>query len=40
MELAGDDPEDLRRELDTRMDWVWNFDIKKDLERAQTALKK
>jgi salicylate hydroxylase len=38
MELAGDDPKDLKRELDARMDWVWNFDITKDLERTQTVL--
>jgi salicylate hydroxylase len=38
LELAGDDPVDLKRELDTRMDWVWDFDITEDLEKARDML--
>ena len=37
-ELVGDDPEDMRRELDTRMDWVWDFDITKDLDAGKQIL--
>jgi salicylate hydroxylase len=39
LELAGDDPERLRNELQTRMKWVWDFDITKELEKAREMLK-
>ena len=38
MELVGDDPADLRRELETRCSWVWNYDITQELERAKQLL--
>lgn len=38
MELVGDDPKDLRQELDTRMSWVWDFDITQDLANAKSKL--
>ena len=38
MELVGHKPDQLRPELDTRMDWVWDFDITKDLEQAKARL--
>jgi salicylate hydroxylase len=38
LELAGDDPERLRKELGQRLEWVWIFDITKDLEKARAML--
>lgn len=38
LELAGHDPRDVQRELETRMTWVWDFDITKDLEKAKGML--
>lgn len=37
-ELVGDDSADLKPELDTRMDWVWDHDITKDLETGKQML--
>ncbi|KIW02747.1 uncharacterized protein PV09_05819 [Verruconis gallopava] len=39
LELVGDDPERLKDELGKRMQWVWNFDITKDLEKAKQMLR-
>jgi salicylate hydroxylase len=39
LELVGDDPARLRSELETRMQWVWDFDITQDLEKAREMLK-
>jgi salicylate hydroxylase len=34
LELVGDDPAVLSKELEERMNWVWKFDITKDLRKA------
>lgn len=38
MELVGDEPTQLRRELETRCKWVWDYDITQELERGQQML--
>jgi len=36
----GDDAEKLAETLAHRMDWIWKFDIKKQLQNAEEAFEK
>jgi len=38
LELVGDDPVQVRKELATRTSWVWEHDLTKDLAEAKRLL--
>lgn len=39
LELGIDDPDQLASNISHRMDWLWNYDITKELEEAYRLLK-
>jgi salicylate hydroxylase len=35
---VGDDLDELERNARSRMDWIWDYDISEDVERARTMM--